>query len=59
MTEQSKLSPAVIVAAILVVVVIIGYFGWKTVRGGTDSERVPVDINKVKESFKQNGLGHN
>jgi hypothetical protein len=59
LSAKSPLFPVVIVAVIILVVVIVGLIGWKTVGGGTDSERVPIDINKVKEDFKKNGMGHN
>ncbi len=57
-SAKSPLSPAVIVAVLVVVVVILGYFGWKAVGGETSSDRVPIDIKKVRENFQQNGIGH-
>jgi len=56
---KTAVSPAVIVIAIIVLLVILGFVGWKSVGGGASGERVPVDMNKVKENIKQNGFGHN
>ena len=58
-STKSQLPPAVIVTIIVVVVVLLGFFGWKTIGGIANSERVPVDVNTVKESIKENGFGHN
>ncbi len=56
---KATVPPAVIVIVIVVVLAIAGFIGWKSVGGGASNERVPIDMNKVKESLKQNGFGHN
>ncbi len=54
---RAPLSPAVIAAAVVLVILILGFFGWKTLAGGASDERVKVDVNKVKEQFQQGGFG--
>jgi hypothetical protein len=49
---------AVIVVVALIVVVFLGWLGWRTVGGSGGAERVPVDMNKVREQIKEHGFGH-
>lgn len=48
------------VAAVVVIVAIVLFFGWKTVGGGSgprEGDKVPIDIGKVKEDMKSGGFG--
>jgi hypothetical protein len=54
-----SVSPALVAAVIAVVVVLIGFIAWKTVGGGSsDSDRVKIDPNTLKQQIQQNGIGH-
>jgi hypothetical protein len=48
------------VAAVVLIVAILVFFGWKTVGGGggpREGDKVAVDINKVKADMKSGGFG--
>jgi len=50
--------PMVFAVVVIVVLLFLGYLGWRNLGSGAGTERVPIDINKIRASFKQNGIGH-
>ncbi len=57
-SASSPLSKGVAIAVLVVVVLLVIVFGWKTMKGNTVSEEpVKVDISKVKESLKTGKFG--
>ncbi len=54
---KQQVGIGVIVAAIVIVLALVGMFGWRTIKSGGQTEKVPIDINKIKEDFQKNGMG--
>ncbi len=54
---RSSVSKGAALAAILIVLLIVAAFGWKTVKGGATEGKVEIDISKVKENMKSGKFG--
>ena len=45
------------IVAIVAALAIVGFFAMRTVKQGAESERVHVDLNKVREEMKTDKFG--
>lgn len=57
-TSKGKLPVAILIAAIVLIVAVVSLFGWRAVNNTGESEKVKVDVNKIRDNVKSTGFGH-
>jgi hypothetical protein len=50
---KEKISPAVVVVVLVIVGIVVAYFGWRKITGGPDADVTQESINRYQNMAKQ------